>query len=131
MKFISPLSVYLPRKTMPDKKMLLNFNVYRNIHHAVNGQLKIEYTRLMEEQLKGVKLKTPIHIGFVLYKSQNRKLDRSNILSIVEKFFCDALTHYGCIEDDNDEYIKSTKYTTGGVDRKNPRVEILIKESTK
>ena len=126
MKFISPTSLYLPRKTMPDKKMMLNFNVYRNIHYAVNGQAKIIYTKLMKDQLEGVKLQTPINIEFILYKYQNRDMDRSNVLSIVEKFFCDALTHYGCIEDDNDKFISSTKYRTGGVDSKNPRVEIII-----
>ena len=48
------------------------------------------------------------------------------MLSIHEKFFCDAMTEYGCIADDNDDYIKSTKYLSGGIDKENPRVEIII-----
>ena len=124
----SPLAIYLPRKTMPPKKIMLNLNVYRNLHHRTNAPLKVEYTKLMVEQLKGLKLKTPIEIEFTLWKGQNRKLDRSNILSIVEKFFCDSLTHYKCIPDDNDKFITSTHYFTGGIDRKNPRVDIKIKE---
>jgi Holliday junction resolvase RusA-like endonuclease len=83
----------------------------------------------MMEYLYRKKFKPPISLTFTLFKGSNRKIDRSNILSITEKFFCDALTTYGCIPDDNDEFISETRYRTGGVDTKNPRVEIEIKES--
>jgi hypothetical protein len=82
----------------------------------------------MEDQLIGKKFATPISLIFCLYKGSSRIIDRANILCIVEKFFCDALVHYECIEDDNDDYILSSEYITSGIDRKNPRVEILIKE---
>jgi hypothetical protein len=83
----------------------------------------------MEEQLKGKVLKTPISLQFELCNPTKRKTDRANILSIVEKFFCDALVHYGCIPDDNDEFIKSSFYTSGDIDRENPRANIWIKEN--
>ena len=86
------------------------------------------YKEALRSQLTGLKLATPIALTFTLWKSQNRLIDRANPLSIAEKFFCDALTEFGCIPDDNDEYIYSTTYLTGGVDRKNPRVEITITE---
>ena len=79
--------------------------------------------------LAGMKYNPPIEIGFKLYKSSARHIDRSNILSIAEKFFCDSLVHYGCIPDDSDEYITRTTYETGGVDRINPRIEIEIYEA--
>ena len=53
-------------------------------------------------------------------------MDRSNILCIVEKFFCDALVRAKVIKDDSDQYIEFSSYLTGGVDSKNPRVEIEI-----
>lgn len=128
MKIISPLYVDLPRKTKKDKRVYLNLNVYRNLHYISNNQAKAIYCEQMKEQLIGVKFEKPISIIFVLFKKDKRKIDRANVLSIVEKFFCDTLVHYGCIEDDNDDYIFSTEYFTGGIDRENPRVEISIRE---
>ena len=125
-KIISPLFVMLPRKTKKDKKIYLNLNVYRNLHFIVNNQAKEIYNEIMKEQLSYLKFRKPINLEFVLYKSANRKTDRSNFLSIVEKFFCDALVNHKCIEDDNDDYIDSSYYRSGGIDRKNPRAEIII-----
>lgn len=126
MKIISPLFVSLPRKTKPAKKIYLNLNVYRNLHFILNNQAKDIYCKLMERQLLGLRCDEPVEITFTLFKGRNTRVDRSNILSIVEKFFCDALVHHNCIPDDNDEYIKTTHYKSGGLDRKNPRVEIDI-----
>jgi len=126
MKIISPLLVSLPRKTKPAKKIYLNLNVYRNLHFILNNQAKEIYCGLMENQLSGKNFDKPIDITFTLFKGRNARVDRSNILSVVEKFFCDALVHHQCIPDDNDEYIRATHYKSGGLDRKNPRVEIEI-----
>jgi len=106
--------------------MALNINIYRNAHYIVNNLAKTIYRQAMEEQLAGLCFDYAIDLEFTLYKPSKRKIDRSNILCIVEKYFCDALVHYGCIGDDNDLYINSTKYLTGGVDKRSPRAEILI-----
>ena len=129
MKIISPLFITIPRKTKKDRKVYINLNTYRNLHYLVEGMSKKIYCELMVEQLKGVVLHPPIEITFTLFKGSNRKIDRSNILSITEKYFCDALVHYGAIPDDNDLFIKATHYKTGGIDPKNGRVEIIIKET--
>jgi hypothetical protein len=126
MKLISPLEIYLPRKTMKDKKILINLNVYRNLHRFSENQAKKIYCELMKEQMEGLVLETPITLTYSLYKRSNRKLDRANPLCIVEKYFCDALVEHGCIPDDNDEYISWSHYETGGVDKINPRCEITI-----
>jgi len=128
MKIISPIYVILPRKTKKNKKIALNLNVYRNLCFQVNNQVKVIYNAEMFGQLSRLSFKNKIDLELVLYKPSKRKIDRSNILCIVEKFFCDALTRAGCITDDNDEHIRSTKYRTGGVDKDNPRVEIFITE---
>jgi hypothetical protein len=36
------------------------------------------------------------------------------------------MTKIGVIPDDNDDYIKSSFYQSGGLDRDNPRVDIKI-----
>lgn len=126
-KIISPLFVDLPRKTKKDKRVYLNLNVYRNLNRFTNGDAKKKYCEDMGKQLKGLKLKTPVRITYVLFKGSKRKTDRANILSIIEKFSCDALVHWGCLIDDEDKFIFSTEYFTGGIDKTNPRCEIEIK----
>ena len=79
----------------------------------------------MFPQLRALKLTTPIKLHYKLYRARAGG-DRNNPLTIHDKYFCDALTHYGCIPDDSDKYIKSQFYETAGVDKENPRVEILI-----
>lgn len=125
-KLTSPLFVMLPRKTKADKRVALNLNVYRNLHYLVNNQAKQIYNELMSPQLSGLVFDKPIKITFVLYKRDKRRIDRANILSIVEKFFCDAMVKNGCLIDDNDDYILETVYRTGGIDKNDPRVDITI-----
>jgi hypothetical protein len=81
---------------------------------------------MMRGQMVGRKFKNKIEITFALFRGRNGRVDRSNILSIVEKFFCDALVHHGCIQDDNDDFIVATHYKTGGYDKGNGRVEITV-----
>jgi len=126
MQFVSPLFVTLPRKTKADKKIYLNLNVYRNLHFILNNQAKEIYCEMMRGQMAGRKFPGQIDITFTLFKGRNGRIDRSNILSIVEKFFCDALVHNGCIPDDNDDFIKATHYQSGGYDKGNGRVEITV-----
>ena len=82
----------------------------------------------MVKQLENKVFKTPITLSFYLFSPDRRNRDRANVLNIVEKFFCDALTHYGCIVDDCDKYIESTHYYSGEIDKSNPRVEVIIQE---
>lgn len=128
-KFISPLYIRIA-KSEKGKKYQLNLNEYRNWHYQVNNSIKKKYCEQMKTQLEGVKLKTPIRLNFTLWRKDKRVGDRANVLAVVEKFFCDALKEYGCIEDDNDGFIAGETYATGGIDRDNPRVDIEIIESS-
>lgn len=119
----------LPRKTKPPKKAIINLNNYRNWNYIISNQAKHEYKNVLRPQLQGLKLAHPISLYFVLYKGSNRKSDRANVLSIQEKFFCDALVEYGCIPDDSDDFIVSTTYVSGWVDKDNPRVELIINQN--
>ena len=121
-----PLHFYIERKTKDDIKCTINLNQYRNWHYQVNNKVKHLYCEHAYHQLYNLKFDFKISLTFMLYKEKNYKQDRANALSIHEKFFCDAMVYAGCIEDDNDNFIESSHYYTAGVDKKNPRVEIII-----
>ena len=125
---ISPLFVMLPRKTRAAKRVSLNMNTYRNLHHRTSNDAKKAYTKLISEQLIGLDIQTPVEITYKVYKASNRRLDKMNVISIVSKFLLDAITEYGCWEDDNDVYVKTETILPTELDRVNPRVEVIIKE---
>ena len=121
----APLYIELGVKKI--KRYYINLNQYRNWCFQVSNNIKKRYKQKIYTQVKDLKL-TRITLIFTLWKKDRRKIDRANVLSIHEKFFCDALVESGCIPDDNDNYIKKTVYKTGGIDKLDPRVEIEIIE---
>ena len=127
-KVISPLHVTIPRKTKKDRRIALNMNVYRNLHHSVNGQAKKLYLELLREQLEGLHIQTPVEITYKVFKPTKRILDKMNVVSVVSKFLLDAITELGCWEDDNDNFVKTETILPTEIDRSNPRVEIIITE---
>lgn len=121
-----PLYVMLPRKTKDAKKIIINLNNYRNWKFFLSNDVKKAYKENVREMISGLKFNSPIKLHFTLHQGTNRRVDRSNVLSIHEKFFCDALTECGCIGDDNDKYIESTSYSSGKILPKDPHVEVTI-----
>ena len=125
---ISPLSVTLPRKTVKDKRIALNMNTYRNLHHRISNDAKKAYSEALREQLEGLSIQTPVEVTYKVFKASKRRLDKMNVISVVSKFLLDSITEYGCWEDDNDDYVKTETILPTELDRDNPRVEINIKE---
>jgi Holliday junction resolvase RusA-like endonuclease len=127
-KIISPLFVTLPRKTVKDKRVALNMNTYRNLHHRISNDAKKAYSEALREQLEGLSIQTPVEVTYKVYKGSKRRLDKMNVISVVSKFLLDSITEYGCWEDDSDDYVKKETIMPTELDRENPRVEIIIKE---
>ena len=127
-KITSPLFVTLPRKTVKDKRIALNMNTYRNLHHRISNDAKKAYSEALREQLKDLSIQTPVEVTYKVYKASKRRLDKMNVISVVSKFLLDSITDYGCWEDDNDDYVKTETILPTELDRENPRVEIIIKE---
>ena len=126
-KFITPYKLVLPRKTGKDKSISINLNTYRNLHFQINNQCKKMYKELMREQLEGITIDTPVEITYQVFKPSKRSLDKMNVVSIASKYFLDAVTEYGCWEDDNDDNVKTEIILPTQLDRDNPRIEITIK----
>ena len=123
---IKELLVDMHRKTMKDKRYYINLNVYRNLHHLVNSQLKKAYLDAVRDQLQGLSIETPVEITYKVYKPTKRTLDKMNVVSITSKFLLDAITELGCWVDDNDDYVKTETILPTEYDKNKGRVEITI-----
>jgi hypothetical protein len=126
LKISMPLFVMLPRKNKKDKKAIFNLNNYRNWNRWDEAKIKKLYTAIAIKKLNNIRFNQPIKLTFKYFKASARRSDRSNVLTIHEKYWNDAMVEAGCIVDDDDSHIISTKYTGGDIDRENPRVEIYI-----
>lgn len=108
------------------KNLPLNLNHYRNAHFMVLNNMKIAFKESIQEQLPDLKLTEPVKISYTLFPPTNRKLDISNVLSIVDKYFCDTLVELGILEDDNYEHLVHVEFLFGSIDKHNPRAEAHI-----
>lgn len=108
------------------KKVPLNLNHYRNAHPATLNNMKIMFKDYVRTELSTYKFTKPVKITYVLFIGSLVKVDISNVLSIVDKYFQDALVELGAIENDNWEFVKEVSFKFGGLDRSNPRVEAQV-----
>lgn len=90
-----------------NKKFALNLNVYRNAHYQVLNKAKIIFkNQLLAYYPEIQKIKAhQVEIGYYIERCDKRVFDTMNIISIVDKFFLDALVEFGCISDDNFKYV--------------------------
>ena len=110
------------------KNCALNLNFYRNAHYQTLNKMKVEFSKVIEPELDKLPSFKSVDLTYTLYPKTKRLCDISNVCSIVDKFFCDALVNKGKLPDDNYQYIKDIKYTFGSIDKDNPRVTVKIKE---
>lgn len=119
----------IPLRVPKSKKKLisLNINNYRNIHYLLNNKIKKYICKLVVEKCRGKTCpKPPLEFIYTIYRPNKRKIDLSNVLSIVDKFVADGIVKAGLIPDDNIDYIKKVTYLDGGIDRINPRCDLEI-----
>jgi len=118
-----PLEVFYSKK----KKFILNLNNYRNAHYRVLSIAKKLYTDNLMPRIEDFgSFSEPVTLTYTYYARSNRRLDISNPCSIIDKFACDALVKAEILEDDSFKQIKEVVYRFGGVDKENPRCELVI-----
>lgn len=125
---IISMPLYIKMGIRKPKKYYINLNNYRNWHYQVSNNLKASYKAILAPKVRGMTFGM-LALSFTLHRGDKRRVDRSNILSIHEKFFCDALVECSCIKDDCDEFLESSHYYTGSIDKDNPRVDIELLET--
>lgn len=96
------------------KKIQININTTNKINFRTRNNMKINFEEEVIKKLPNVKY-DKINIEFTLYRNgytqkgekTEKIVDKSNIHSIANKFFLDALVKKGIIKDDNDFYVKT------------------------
>lgn len=81
---------------------------------------------LVKQNMAKVRIEKPIAIHYMIY-APNKKHDRQNLGSCLDKCFCDALQAMDIIKNDGWNDIVALKFDYD-VDSKNPRAEIIITE---
>lgn len=120
----------LPRKVEigSGKIISLNLNTYRNLHHYQNNAAKVAFKGSVIKPLQELRIppQLKVHLQYTLFRGDKRRIDLMNACVVVDKFFSDVLTDAGIITDDHSEIVVSTSFTDGGIDTKNPRIEVTI-----
>lgn len=122
--------VTLPQKIPISKRSYfsLNLNVYRNAHYQTLNKAKAAFKELVRNEVAKLPFFEHARIRYVLYLPSARRCDISNIGSVTDKFFSDALVELGHLKDDNYEFLPEIEYVFGGIDKDNPRTEAYIEE---
>lgn len=130
-----PFSVSLARKK-GEKAWILNLNSYRNTHFQILNQAKIAWKGVVLEavehwyNVEGItpiaRMNGPYRFTYTAFPQNARKFDLGNVLPVIQKFTDDALIDLGMIPDDSYKVINRIEYLFGGVDKENPRVELII-----
>jgi hypothetical protein len=122
-----PIAVELGKKKK--KKYYLNLNIMRNqVGHLINN-VKKEYARIAHGVLPNDMFFEHFELEYELFLPNKLKRDISNVLSIIDKNFADALVAHNLVHDDNYEYLQKVVYKYGGYDPdKKGYVNITVKE---
>lgn len=106
-----------------------NLNKWRSMHHHQEAKLKKEWESVVMLEVLSQKIKPlrPIKKAKLIYTfffKENRRHDPTNVQGCV-KWLEDGLVYAGVLEDDTFDHVKN-EVEKGGIDKKNPRVEIDI-----
>lgn len=130
MKSEQEIKVTLPISILSGKKKIrkyhLNLNQYRNWHFQVSNNIKKQF----KQEVKGFldfSFYGKIQIEYTYFAPDARVRDLMNYITVVDKFFQDALVEEGCIDSDDTNTVVKIISIYGGVDRSNPRMEAVIK----
>lgn len=127
MKSETEKTVVLPIWIFSGKnRYYLNMNQYHNWYYVLRGKIKKKFQEQVKDSL-GFSFSGEIEIYYQYFAPDKRKRDLMNVISVADKFFQDAMSENGCIEDDNTRIVKKVTCKYMGIDRENPRIEATIK----
>lgn len=91
------------RLQVGNKVFALNLNTYRNAHFQTLNNAKKNFKILLYNTYPEILLirAQSVIVQYKITPHNNRLFDTQNIISVVDKFFLDALVEAGTIPDDN------------------------------
>ena len=107
------------------RRKRLTLNNYRNWHYQVSNNLKRKFKLAIQNKLD-FKFEGKIIIDYKYYAPDKRKRDLMNVISVIDKFFQDAMVENDCIESDDVSIVIEVNSKYMGIDRENPRLEVKI-----
>jgi len=100
-------------------------NNYRNWHYQESNSIKKTFKWDIMSMLD-FKFSGKIGIRYFYYAPDKRKRDLMNVISVIDKFFQDAMVENGCIENDDLSTVTQISAVYMGIDRNNPRLDVSI-----
>ena len=111
------------------KTHYLNLNNYRNWQFQLNNQLKKTFKITVAKDIRNLEpVGGPVKITYSIFYPTKRAFDVDNIGTVISKFTMDALVEFEIIEDDNYHFVPEIVFEFGGIDKENPRCDVLIEE---
>jgi len=122
------VKITLPTYSFSGKnKHYLNLNQYRNWYYGVSNNLKKNYKKTISDSLD-FKFDGQVEIKYQYYAPDRRVRDLMNVVSVVDKFFQDAMVDKGCIIADDTSIVKKITVDYMGIDKTNSRIEATVKK---
>lgn len=109
-------------------------NPHKGAKMKREAQERVEYAIILAQHRGGIgplapipqRFRPPVWIEYTFYEP-NKRRDKDNVASFAHKVIQDALVHLGLL--DNDGWGDVSGWQDGfGVDRRSPRIEVLVKE---
>ena len=109
------------------KNVFLSMNNAFKWRDVQRNTYKQAYAELIKPQIEQLpKLKRIISITYEVHRGDRHSFDVMNTVSIIDKFFEDALVVNGIITDDNFKVVPMVIGMIGEYDKSNPRVNVTI-----
>ena len=122
---IIKLSLPLLITNRSNKRKWLTLNNYRNWHYQVSNDIKRRFKSELFDQLD-FRIEGKVKIEYFYFAPDKRTRDLMNVISVIDKFFQDAMVDRGCIESDDLSTVVEVNSCYMGIDKLDPRLDVMI-----
>jgi len=124
-KEIITLSLPLFITNRSNKRKWLTLNNYRNWHYQVSNDIKRRFKSVVFDKLD-FRITGKVKIEYFYFAPDKRTRDLMNVISVIDKFFQDAMVERGCIESDDLSTVVEVNSCYMGIDKECPRLDVMI-----
>jgi len=100
-------------------------NSYRNWHYQISNDIKRRFKSFILSKLD-FKFAGQIRIDYLYYAPDKRTRDLMNVISVIDKFFQDAMVESGCIDSDDLSTVVEVNSKYMGIDKIAHRLDVII-----